>query len=651
MGIGLLQKIKLLNRRAKMSIAMALDMVVASFALWLTYAVQELTLLPSAITEHWWLLPLASVATVSVFYVFRQYHTVIRFAGSRFFLNTLIASFLTAWIVGVAFLFEIYGSGGVPAAIFVTYPFYLMGGTAGSRLLARRVLEIQVTPKEEKIISVIYGSGSGGTQLFSAIRYGGIYKPVAFLDDDRSKHGQSVHGLRVYAPKKLPALMKSSGVSTVLLALPSTDPIRRAEIVKELKAFGVKKIETMPSFSELVTKQATFGDLRTLSIEDILTRTEVRTDEELAEKCVLGKSVMVTGAGGSIGSELCRQIIKRKPKTVVLFDNAESSLFYIEREINQRISKTNDKTQVVAVLGSVTDESRLREILNEYKVESVFHAAAYKHVSMLEKNQLEGARNNIIGTRCVFDAAAWAKCSSLVVVSTDKAVQPTSFMGATKRFAELVVQAKAQSNTKMKTCLVRFGNVLGSSGSVVPIFQEQIQSGGPVTVTNPEATRYFMTIPEASQLILQAGAMGTEANVFMLQMGEPIRILDLAKRMIALAGYTVKNEENPKGDIEITFKGLLPGEKLHEQLVHGDKLDATQHKMILVSKEELPEQSAVLHVSSKIEEAIANGDVVEILVAMKQLIPDFIPSWESVSTPIVETPESNQSSAKEEKIQ
>ena len=450
---------------------------------------------------------------------------------------------------------------------------------------------------------------------------------------------------------KLPALMKSSGVSTVLLALPSTDPIRRAEIVKELKAFGVKKIETMPSFSELVTKQATFGDLRTLSIEDILTRTEVRTDEELAEKCVLGKSVMVTGAGGSIGSELCRQIIKRKPKTVVLFDNAESSLFYIEREINQRISKTNDKTQVVAVLGSVTDESRLREILNEYKVESVFHAAAYKHVSMLEKNQLEGARNNIIGTRCVFDAAAWAKCSSLVVVSTDKAVQPTSFMGATKRFAELVVQAKAQSNTKMKTCLVRFGNVLGSSGSVVPIFQEQIQSGGPVTVTNPEATRYFMTIPEASQLILQAGAMGTEADVFMLQMGEPIRILDLAKRMIALAEYTVKNDENPNGDIEITFKGLLPGEKLHEQLVHGDKLDATQHKMILVSKEELPEQSTVLHVSSKIEEAIANGDVVEILVAMKQLIPDFIPSWESVSTPIVETPESNQSSAKEEKIQ
>ncbi len=651
MGIGLLQKIKLLNRRTKMAIAMALDMVVASFALWLTYAAQNLTLLPSAITEHWWLLPLASVTTVSVFYVFRQYHTVIRFAGSRFFLNTLIASFLTAWIVGVAALFEIYGSGGVPTAIFVTYPFYLMGGTAGSRLLARRVLEIQVTPKEEKIISVIYGSGSGGTQLFSAIRYGGIYKPLAFLDDDRSKQGQSVHGLRVYAPMKLPALMKSSGVSTVLLALPSTDPIRRAEIVNELKAFGVKKIETMPSFSELVTKQATFGDLRTLSIEDILTRTEVRTDEELAEKCVLGKSVMVTGAGGSIGSELCRQIIKRKPKTVVLFDNAESSLFYIEREINQRISKTNDKTQVVAVLGSVTDESRLREILNEYKVESVFHAAAYKHVSMLEKNQLEGARNNIIGTRCVFDAAAWAKCSSLVVVSTDKAVQPTSFMGATKRFAELVVQAKAQSNTKMKTCLVRFGNVLGSSGSVVPIFQEQIQSGGPVTVTNPEATRYFMTIPEASQLILQAGAMGTEADVFMLQMGEPIRILDLAKRMIALAGHTVKNDENPKGDIEITFKGLLPGEKLHEQLVHGDRLDATQHKMILVSKEELPEQSTVLHVSSKIEEAIANGDVVEILVAMKQLIPDFIPSWESVSTPIVETPESNQSSAKEEKIQ
>jgi len=533
----------------------------------------------------------------------------------------------------------------------VTYPFYLMGGTAGSRLMARRILEIQVAPKEEKIISVIYGSGSGGTQLFSAIRYGGIYKPVAFLDDDRSKQGQSVHGLRVYAPKKLPALMKSSGVRTVLLALPSTDPIRRAEIVKELEAFGVKKIETMPSFSELVTKQATFGDLRTLSIEDILTRIEVRADEELAEKCVLGKSVMVTGAGGSIGSELCRQIIKRKPTTIVLFDNAETPLFFIERELRQLLERTGDDVTVVAALGSVIDESRLREILHGHSVESVFHAAAYKHVSMLEKNQLEGARNNIIGTRSVFDATAWANCSSLVVVSTDKAVQPTSFMGATKRFAELVVQAKAQSNTKMRTCLVRFGNVLGSSGSVVPIFQEQIQSGGPVTVTNPEATRYFMTIPEASQLILQAGAMGKEADVFMLQMGEPMRILDLAKRMITLAGYSVKDDENLNGDIEITFKGLLPGEKLHEQLTHGDKLDKTQHEMILVSKEELPDQDATLKISTQIEEAIANADVGEILVAMKQLIPEFIPSWESVSTPIVGIPKSNQASAKEEKIQ
>ena len=650
MAMGQIQKIKLLDRRAKMTIAMVLDMFVASFALWLTYAAQALTLLPSAITEHWWLLPIASVTTVSVFYVFRQYHTVIRFAGARFFLNTLIASFLTAWIVGVAALFEIYGAGGVPTNIFVTYPFYLMGGTAGSRLMARRILEIQVTPKEEKIISVIYGSGSGGTQLFSAIRYGGIYKPVAFLDDERSKQGQSIHGLRVYSPKKLSALIKTSGVTTVLLALPSTDPIRRAEIVKELQAYDVK-IETMPSFSELVTKQATFSDLRTLSIEDILTRTEVRADEELAEACVIGKSVMVTGAGGSIGSELCRQIIKRKPKTVVLFDNAESSLFYIERELNKRISKTSEKIDVVAVLGSVVDEGRLREILLRHHVESVFHAAAYKHVSMLEKNQLEGARNNIIGTRSVFDAAAWANCSSLVVVSTDKAVQPTSFMGATKRFAEIIVQAKAQSNANMQTCLVRFGNVLGSSGSVVPIFEEQIQSGGPVTVTNPEATRYFMTIPEASQLILQAGAMGTEADVFVLQMGEPMRILDLAKRMIALAGYTVKNDENPNGDIEITFKGLLPGEKLHEQLAHGDTLEATQHKMILVSKEDPPEQTATLQILTKIEEAITNGDVSEILVAMKQLIPDFVPSWESVSAPIVGTSKSNQVSAKEEKIQ
>ena len=637
MAVGLLETLKLLSRRSKMSLAMATDAIIASAALWMTYALPKLELIPSEIIKIWWLLPLASAVTVLVFFIFRLYHTVIRFAGSRFFLNSMIASLLVAWVVGVFALLKVYSGGGRPTAIFVIYPFYLMVGTAGVRLLARRLLEIQINQAEAKIVSVIYGSGTGGTELFSAIRYGGVYQPVAFIDDDRSKQGQRVHGLLVCSLDKLPSLIKSKGVTTVLLAVPSIDPIRRAEIIAKLQTYDVK-IETMPSFSELVTERATYGDLRSLSIEDILTRTEVRADEKLAGKCVSNKSVLVTGAGGSIGSELCRQIIKRKPIAVVLFDIAESPLFFIQQELIQRIAKSGDEIKIIAVLGSVTDESRLRETLAKYEINSVFHAAAYKHVSMLEANPLEGARNNIIGTRCVFDAASWANCTSLVVVSTDKAIQPTSFMGATKRFAELIIQAKSQASTKMRTCLVRFGNVLGSSGSVVPIFQEQIKCGGPVTVTSPSATRYFMTIPEASQLILQAGAMGSSADVFVLQMGEPIRIIDLARRMIVLAGQTVKDENNPSGDIEIEITSLRPGEKLHEQLSHNSKLERTDHEMILVSKEVLPNLKATLDIANQIEHAIEQGDVDEIVSSLKLLIPEFSPSWELAHKPIMETP-------------
>ena len=649
MPVGLLQTIKLLSRRSKMAIAMAVDAIIAAAALWMTYAAPTLELFPNFIVKFWWILPLASATTIVAFYVFRLYHTVIRFAGSRFFLNSMIASLFVAWIIGVVALINVYSGGGRPTAIFVIYPFYLMVGTAGIRLLARRLLEVQIYPTEAKKVSVIYGCGSGGTQLFSSIRYGSVYKPIAFVDDDKLKQGQSVYGLRVYAAKKLPSLIKTQNVTTVLLAIPSTEPIRRAEIVKYLQTLDVQ-IETMPSFSELVTAQATYSDLRTLSIDDILTRTEVVANEELAGECVTGKSVLVTGAGGSIGSELCRQILQRNPSTIVLFDIAESALFFIQQEIEKRISSASSDTSVFTVLGSVTDESRLREVFLQHKVESVFHAAAYKHVSMLETNPLEGARNNIVGTRCVIDAANWASCTSLVVVSTDKAVKPTSFMGATKRIAELLIQAKSSPNSKLRTCLVRFGNVLGSSGSVVPIFQEQINCGGPVTVTDPNATRYFMTIPEASQLILQAGAMGSSADVFVLQMGEPIKIIDLAKRMVALAGKTIKDENNPTGEIEITFTSLRPGEKLHEQLSHNENLEKTAHEMILMSKEEMTDRDNTLLIMNRIEEAILLSDVEELILVMKMLIPDFIPSWDSTQLPNVDTLDRS-NKAQAEKIQ
>ncbi len=616
-----------MNRRAKMGIAMGVDACIASIALWLTYAAPSFSIWPSSIAKLWWLLPIASVFTVGAFYAFRLYHTIIRFAGSRFFLNSMVASVVVAWMVGVIGLINLYQSGAVPTAIFVIYPFYLMVGTAGARLVARRFLEMQLHPDAEPNNTVIYGAGSGGTQLYAALRFGDSkYKVLAFIDSDPSTHGHVLNGLNVYSPEELPSLIERKKIQTVLLAIPSLDALERAKIIKELRILGVN-VETTPTFAELINQQATFSDLRTPSIADILTRTEVKADERLASACVTGKAVLVTGAGGSIGAELSRQIVQREPVKIILFDIAESALFFIEQELIKRTEQFEGNIEVIPVLGSVVDKERLQEVLLEHGIDSVFHAAAYKHVPLLEINPLEAARNNVIGTKNVYEASKWANCSSLVIVSTDKAVRPTSFMGATKRIAELIVQALSSSKSDMQTCIVRFGNVLGSSGSVVPIFQEQITSGGPVTVTNPDATRFFMTIPEAAQLILQAGALAENANVFVLEMGEPIKIIDLAKRMIELQGKTVKDASHPTGDIEISITSLRPGEKLHEELAIDGNLVATPHPMIRRSIEKTLEERATLAALKEIEHAIHGGGIDEVVAGMQRLIEGFEPSW------------------------
>ncbi len=627
-----IQFIKRMSRRAKMGIAMSVDACIASIALWLTYAAPSFSAWPPSIAKLWWLLPVASVLTVGVFYAFRLYHTIIRFAGSRFFLNSMVASVVVSWLVGVIGLINLYQSGAVPTAIFVIYPFYLMVGTAGARLVARRILEMQLHPDAEPNNTVIYGAGSGGTQLYAALRFGDSkYKVLAFIDSDPSTHGHVLNGLKVHSPEELPALIQRKKIQTVLLAIPSLDALERAKIIKELRTLNIN-VETTPTFAELINQQATFSDLRTPSIADILTRTEVKADERLASTCVVGKAVLVTGAGGSIGAELSRQIVQRAPSKIVLFDIAESSLFFIEQELLKRTEQLKGNVEVVPILGSVVDKQRLQEVLLEHDIDSVFHAAAYKHVPLLETNPLEAARNNIIGTKNVYEASEWANCSSLVIVSTDKAVRPTSFMGATKRVAELIVQAMSNSKNDLQTCIVRFGNVLGSSGSVVPIFQEQITSGGPVTVTNPNATRYFMTIPEAAQLILQAGALAEDANVFVLEMGEPIKIIDLAKRMIELQGKTVKDAENPIGDVEIKITSLRPGEKLHEELAIDGNLVATPHPMIRRSIEQVHAKKSVLNTLTAIEKSILGGGIDEVVDGMQQLIEGFEPSWLKITS-------------------
>ena len=391
---------------------------------------------------------------------------------------------------------------------------------------------------KNRIPVVIYGAGLGGHQLFSALRYGGHYAPVAFIDDDPANQGKLIHGIQVFPFEKLESLISTKKVHTILLAMPALSHDKRAEIITRLQKYNIV-IKTTPSLSEIISGKANLSDLHNLSTEDLMSRPTVQANEDLAGYCVRGKSVLVTGAGGSIGSELCRQILIRKPTTIVLYEMTESSLFYIEQELLTRVGKVDTEIQVVAVLGSVLDANRLKETMLKYEVNSVFHAAAYKHVPMLETNPIEGVRNNVIGTKRVAEASIWAGVESMVVVSTDKAVRPTNLMGATKRFAELVVQAIADTKCNMKICMVRFGNVLGSSGSVVPTFREQIKCGGPVTVTHPDMTRFFMTIPEAAQLILQAGAMANNAEIFVLDMGEPVRIYDLAKQLIERSGFQV----------------------------------------------------------------------------------------------------------------
>ena len=606
-----------LSRGQKLFVAMFADAVTASVALLFSYWILVLTFNMQA-TNMWWLIPLSSALTVGTFYFIGLYRTILLFANSRFFINVIISSLIVSGLVtAVAFSSLDNEPLGFPRRVFVLFAIFLSVGAACSRLFARTFFERRQNRARTPV--VIYGAGSGGNQLYSALRYGRQYLPIAFIDDDISRQGNLVHGLKVLPFSKLNSYIDEKGVKAVLLAMPAISQNRRANIISKLQKFDIS-IKTTPRLSDIISGKASLSDIHNLSIDDLMARPSVQANEDLAGQCVTGKTVLVTGAGGSIGSELCRQILLRKPKTIVLFEMTESSLFYIDQELTTRAKNLGYEAQIVAVLGSVLDANRLKNTMSQHGADTVFHAAAYKHVPMLESNQIEGVRNNVIGTKRVAEACASCDVSSLVVVSTDKAVRPTNLMGATKRFAELVVQAIANSNKQMNTCMVRFGNVLGSSGSVVPTFQEQIRCGGPVTVTHPEMTRYFMTIPEASQLVMQAGAMANNAEVFVLDMGKPMRIYDLAKRMIELSGFQPRDADHPNGDIEIVFSGLRPGEKMYEELSINGHLEPTLHPKIQQSIENRIVESEVLLASVQLETAIESCDEGEAIRILRDLI-------------------------------
>jgi len=517
----------------------------------------------------------AIVASIPVLARIGLYRAVIRYMGPRAALVVVAGS-----ATSVAILLGLAAAGIVsdlPASTTVIFGSLLLVYLGASRMLLRWLL-LADTIGAPRVL--IYGAGAGGAELAAALASSGDFAPVAFVDDNRALWGTVIAGLKVHAPNTLSALVKDSGSHRVLLAMPSLTSRRRREILAQLVPLGVH-VQTMPGIADLVTGAARVDELQEIAVTDLLGRDPVAPVQQLFESCIKGKVVLVTGGGGSIGSELCRQILRLATRRLVLLEMSELALYNIDRELRAIAAREHLPIDLVALVGNAHHKYRMREIMQSFAVQTVYHAAAYKHVPIVEHNVIEGLYNNVFATWHAAEAALECKIETFVLVSTDKAVNPTNVMGATKRFAEVVLQGLQQRGAATRFCMVRFGNVLESSGSVVPLFRDQIRRGGPVTVTHPDVIRYFMTIPEAAQLVIQAGSMARGGDVFVLDMGKPIRIVDLARRMIQLSGLAVRDAEHPDGDIDIVFTGLRPAEKLFEELLIGKDVTGTEHPMIM----------------------------------------------------------------------
>jgi FlaA1/EpsC-like NDP-sugar epimerase len=531
-------------------------------------------------TEIWRISAITIAIAVPVLWAFGLYASIVRYIGLELFRTGLVSTFL----ISVTLLSLGYWTQSIDAPLRTGVVFWSISLilVIGSRFLARVFL---MRRNQNRELVIIYGAGRAGAQLVSALLGADDYLPVALVDDNSSLHGKRIHGLRVHSPDQLEHLVTKTKAAGVLLAIPSASRHRRRQVLQRLSEFPVH-VQTMPEFRDIVSGKARVDDIKDVDVQDLLGRDSVPPNPELMDACIKGKVVMVTGAGGSIGSELCHQILKLMPKKLVLFERSEAALYTVERKIQKLARKKNVNCEIVALLGSVHHEHRVREVMNVFGVKTVYHAAAYKHVPIVEHNVFEGIHNNVFGTLYTARAAIDAGVEAFVLISTDKAVNPSNVMGATKRFAELILQALNANGTTTKFSMVRFGNVLESSGSVVPLFKEQIKSGGPVTVTHRDIIRYFMTIPEAAQLVIQAGSMANGGDVFVLDMGKPVKILDLAHRMINLMGMTVKDSQHPDGDIEIQFVGLRPAEKLYEELLIGSNVSGTGHPRIMRADED-----------------------------------------------------------------
>jgi FlaA1/EpsC-like NDP-sugar epimerase len=565
----------------KRVILIGFDVVALAAALWLSYAVRYGVWTPPTTRDQYAVMLSAPLIALPIFIRMGLYRAVIRYLPDRSLWTIVQAMTLAtvAWVV-LVFLSEMAGRGVVPRSVPL---FYWAFGTifiAGSRFLAKAMLGNGKGSRKNKNPVLIYGAGEAGAQLALALKRQGNKFITGFLDDNRNLHGRDVAGVRVYPPSQLPTLIEQYGVEEVILSIPSLSVARRQEIVADISGRGVK-IRTLPLLADVVEGKYLVSQIREIDIDELLGRSSVPADPELVGEMIEGRTIMVTGAGGSIGSELCRLVVKWRPQRLVLFEANEFALYQIDREL----SAVSDLS-IVPVLGSITDAARVERAIVDYGVRVVFHAAAHKHVPLVEANALEGIRNNVLGTLTVADIAFDKGVENFVLISSDKAVRPTNVMGATKRWAELIIGEKARealkTNRGQRFCAVRFGNVLGSNGSVVPLFKEQIAHGGPVTLTDPGMTRYFMSIHEAAELIVQAGALSEGGDVFLLEMGSPVLIKDLAENMIRLAGFTVRSADTPEGDIEVVVTGKRPGEKMYEELFYNQNAaSATRHPKIL----------------------------------------------------------------------
>lgn len=612
-----------LPRWTKRSVVLMLDASLCVLTVWLAYYLRlgEFVALSGVASSA----VLVSVGiALPLFVVSGLYRAIFRYSGWPALLA--VARAITIYGLIYASIFTAIGIQDVPRTVGVIQPILLLIFVGLSRTLARVWLGDQyqgILKQAARPKTLIYGAGLTGRQLVAALASSHEMQVIGFLDDDDRLHGHILNGKRIYNPKDLVSLASTLALSNVLLAMPSLSRKRRNEILAQIQSAHVA-VRTLPSMIDLAQGRVSISDLQELDIDDLLGREPTPPNHILLAKNVCSKVVMVTGAGGSIGGELCRQILSLGPSKLVLIEQSESALYGIHQEFETRLSSRGPV--LVPLLASVQDIDRMSEIMSIWRPDTVYHAAAYKHVPLVEHNITEGVRNNVFGTLCVAQAATHNGISDFVLISTDKAVRPTNVMGASKRLAEILLQAIADMKPSTKFSIVRFGNVLGSSGSVVPKFRQQIREGGPITLTHPDVTRFFMTIPEAAQLVIQAGAMAKGGDVFVLDMGQPVKIIDLARRMIQLSGLTVKNEESPDGDIAIEIVGLRPGEKLFEEVLIGDNPEKTIHPRILKAFEVFIPWLQLESKLNALKIALSVNDAELIRSIMQELVDGYVPS-------------------------